>query len=224
MSGWYFVKLPMSILDDPTFGQLTDRMFRLATLLRLLAVREDRGGLLPSTDKLAWILRVDDAEDLETELIALEEVGILDRVDGAWHFAAFEEDQRARTPAERKAAQRARERHEPVTKRDTSVTRQRTDKTENRQREEQDDAPKTGASVVVGQSELFNQALAEAKAKGIPEHRQAKYAQGMIDHGYNGNGNHSSSPDPNVCPECFQINSHAPDCSHADVYQPEVPF
>ncbi len=131
MSGLLWVKMYIETIDDPVYGQLGDRLYRRATELRLLAGREDRGGQLPPVADIAYALRVRSLEKLQGELEALQGLGILELNEGGWRFVSYDEDQRPRTPAERKAAQRERQRHALVTRRDSDVTR-----IEERRREE----------------------------------------------------------------------------------------
>jgi hypothetical protein len=120
---WSWLKVPIALLENPTYGRLADRLYRRAMELRLLAGRQNEGGLLPNVEDIAWSLHVPDAEDLETDLVVLEEVGILERKNGRWIFAAFEHDQAPGESTER--VRRFRERRNAAQAEAVTVTRYR---------------------------------------------------------------------------------------------------
>jgi len=100
MASKYWIKLYHDILHDPKMGKLSDREFRRSIELFLLAGETDEGGTLPSIVDIAWQLRVDE-EQLETEMIELQKVGILSVQDGCWSVTNFAKRQAAETSTER---------------------------------------------------------------------------------------------------------------------------
>ena len=75
-------------------------MKALAVQLALVAGDTDAEayeGLLPALDDLAVLLRVD-PEQLETDMVAIEEVGYVERKDGRWYAAEFMRWQEVETP------------------------------------------------------------------------------------------------------------------------------
>jgi len=104
MSSNLYVRVPHRLLTDPTWGRLTYSLKALAVQLALVAGDTDAeadGGILPAIDGLAWMLRLD-AEDLETDLVILEEVGYVERKGGRWYAAEFMRWQDGMTPGARR--------------------------------------------------------------------------------------------------------------------------
>jgi hypothetical protein len=62
---------------------------------------------------MAWRLRMDD-EMLETDLVELAKVGIIEQVDGIWKVSKFEDRQRVRTSTERVQEYRKRQQKDYV--------------------------------------------------------------------------------------------------------------
>jgi hypothetical protein len=135
----FWIKLYHEVLHDPKMGRLPDNVWRRAIELFLLAGELDEDGKLPDTEDIAWLLHRPNVEELETELVHLEKVKILTRLeDGSWLVTKFSDRQKAIGDAERAKAYRDRkrkgqaesrssnepdtlesqERHEPVTNRD----------------------------------------------------------------------------------------------------------
>ncbi|MBM3123138.1 MAG: hypothetical protein FJZ97_13285 [Chloroflexi bacterium] len=104
MSSNLFIRVPHRLLTDATWGRLNYRLKALAVQLALVAGDTDAeadGGILPETGALAWMLR-QDAEELETDLVALEEVGYVERKGGRWYAAEFMRWQDGMTPGARR--------------------------------------------------------------------------------------------------------------------------
>lgn len=100
MKSKYWIKLYHEILDDPKMGKLPDRLYRRTIECFLLAGDFDQGGFLPPLEDIAWRLHLD-AEQLETDLIELQRIGLLDVIDGRWFVAKFAERQAADSNTER---------------------------------------------------------------------------------------------------------------------------
>ena len=133
MPSYYWIKLYIEILDDAKMGRLTDRLFRRAIQLFLIAGDHQQEGLLPPTDDIAWRLRPMSADDLETDMADLASVGILNKTDRGWVVTNFAERQAKVPAADRMKQHRDRKRKElyygdepsdaPVTTRNTDKNR-----------------------------------------------------------------------------------------------------
>lgn len=99
MASKYWIKLYQEILYDPKMGMMSDRLWRRTIELFLMAGEMDDSGNLPPIDEIAWKLRLG-REQLETEMIELQETGILSRVEGRWYVTKFEERQAPMDKAE----------------------------------------------------------------------------------------------------------------------------
>jgi hypothetical protein len=100
MSSNLYLKLPHRLLQQPTWIRLSDRMKALAIQVALVAGDSDceaDGGRLPPLDDLAVLLRLD-PESLETDLLALADVGYMERKNGRWIAAEFMRWQAVETP------------------------------------------------------------------------------------------------------------------------------
>lgn len=100
MKSKYWIKLYHEILDDPKMGRLSDRLYRRTIEMFLLAGDYDQGGVLPPLEDIAWRLHLN-PEQLETDLIELQRIGILDVSEGQWYVAKFAERQTADSNTER---------------------------------------------------------------------------------------------------------------------------
>jgi hypothetical protein len=96
MPGNYWIKLYMDILDDSKMAILPDSLWRKVVELFLLAGRYNQGGDLPSTDHLAWDLRLISTA-LETDLIDIEKTGIIKKTETGWLVVSYAKRQ-APTP------------------------------------------------------------------------------------------------------------------------------
>lgn len=105
----YWIKLYHEILEDPKMGLLPDRLWRRVIELFLCAGIVGKRGELGTTAEIAYRLhRVTD--DIEPDLLQLAEIGIITHIESGWHVCKFAERQAASLDAERKRAQRDRER------------------------------------------------------------------------------------------------------------------
>jgi DNA-binding transcriptional regulator YhcF (GntR family) len=104
----FWIKLWLDILHDPKMALLPDRLWRRAVECFCMAGERGDDGFLPSLEEMAWILRMN-IEILESQLVELQNVSILNVIDGRWMVVAFEERQRPSTSAERSKQHRKRQ-------------------------------------------------------------------------------------------------------------------
>jgi len=133
----YWIKLYTEILDDRKMGMLSDRLYRRTVEMLALAGEMDEEGLLPVPSDMAWRLRLND-EELETDLVELARVGILDQRDGQWWVTHFSERQAPSPVAKRVAEYRKRKRSDNgvVTDSNDDVTKSYTGNAPEKRREE----------------------------------------------------------------------------------------
>lgn len=86
----YWIKLYIELLDDLKMGRLPDHIWRRAVELFLLAGEVDADGLLPPIEDMAWRLRTDPEEVLQT-LRTLR--GIVDETPSGWLVRNFKSRQ-----------------------------------------------------------------------------------------------------------------------------------
>lgn len=105
---WF--KLPHALLLDPRYMRLRPPLQALVINLAMLACRDGgaRDGSLPSVVDIAWHLR-QDAEEVETDMRDLADLGFLRQVDRRWYHAELVKWQEAKTGAERIRAWRQRQ-------------------------------------------------------------------------------------------------------------------
>jgi hypothetical protein len=129
MTATYWIKLYHEVLYDPKMARMNSDMWRRTVELFLLAGETDEDGLLPALEDMSWKLRLD-PEQLETELIELQRLGIIGMVEGRYVVTKFAIRQAANSPAERMRMSRARNKreqyygYEPVTSRNTEEIRE----------------------------------------------------------------------------------------------------
>lgn len=104
----FWIKLWIEILHDTKMALLPDRLWRRGVECFCMAGERGDDGFLPTLEEMAWILRLQ-PEILESELVELQNSGILNVIDGRWVVVNFEERQRPRTSAERSRQYRKRE-------------------------------------------------------------------------------------------------------------------
>jgi len=92
MSGNYWIKLYIEIIDDPKMATLPDRLWRRVIELFLLAGKMGENGLLPTTSQLAWLMRMD-TDDLELDMQQLCNTGIIEAVPNGWNIPKFKKRQ-----------------------------------------------------------------------------------------------------------------------------------
>lgn len=177
MTAKYWIKLYQEMLYDPKMGLMSDRFYRRTIELFLLAGEADEEGYLPPVEAIAWKLRLD-AEQLETEMIELQKVGILSVQNGRWYVTKFAERQAAVPPAERmrqfRDREKKREYYEPVTH---GVTKRNTDTdtdTEENQKRGEAEAAAAGAVFREFQENigLLTPVLGEAIGRAVDDYGQ----------------------------------------------------
>lgn len=126
MASRYWIKFYIEILDDPKMGRLSDRLWRRASELFLLAGECGDDGALPSIGDMAWRLRLSE-EKLKADLEQLATANILEFNDH-WHVINFARRQAPASDAERQRQSRKQKQksrydgEEPVTPESQSVT------------------------------------------------------------------------------------------------------
>ena len=96
----YWIKLYHEILDDPLMATMPDQLWRRTIELFLICGRFGADGLLPDSKQIAWILRID-VDQVETDLIALSELGILSQTESGWVVTNFSKRQAPSSATER---------------------------------------------------------------------------------------------------------------------------
>jgi hypothetical protein len=106
----FWIKLWIAELHDPKMALLPDRLWRRAIECNLMAGEHKSGedGALPTLEEMSWLLRIQ-VDILESQLVELQNIGILNFVDGQWIVVNFHERQRSRTSAERSKEYRKRQ-------------------------------------------------------------------------------------------------------------------
>lgn len=107
MASNYWIKLYHEIIDDPKMMKMSEVLFSRCIKLFLLAGDHGQDGDLPPLEDAAWRLRIPE-EELESDLIELQRVGITAHQDGVWSIAKWEERQGPMTSTERVRRHRAR--------------------------------------------------------------------------------------------------------------------
>lgn len=92
MATRFWIKLYTEIVDDPKMGRLSDRLYRRVIELFALAGELDDNGRLPDVEDIAWRLRMKQSE-IEKDLQALAETGIVTLQDGYWFVTKFSDRQ-----------------------------------------------------------------------------------------------------------------------------------
>ena len=102
MASSYWIKLYHEMLDDPKMGRLTDRQFRCAINLFLLAGDCELDGILPGLEDIDFRLR--SPEGLEEDLKALTDCNILSVNGlGEYFITHWQDRQSAMTNKERQS-------------------------------------------------------------------------------------------------------------------------
>lgn len=104
----YWIKLYHEILYDRKSASLDDRLWRRMIECFLFAGELDNNGHLPAIEDMSWTLRITE-EELETDLIELQRIGILAMQDNQWYVTNFSKRQAPTTSTERTRRQRERD-------------------------------------------------------------------------------------------------------------------
>jgi len=86
-----WIKLYLEIMDDAKMGRLSDHLWRRTVEFFLLAGENDKDGLLPPVDDMAWRLRTS-ADDLTMDLNAMRGVVVEPTPEG-WFVTKFKDRQ-----------------------------------------------------------------------------------------------------------------------------------
>ena len=100
MSGRYWIKLWLDMLEDRKVARLPDRLWRRFVELLLVAKGEDESGKLPDLWWTARLLGLSE-EELETDLVELAKPGLVAQVNGVWLIPKFADRQAPKTATER---------------------------------------------------------------------------------------------------------------------------
>jgi len=106
----YWMKLYIEILDDPKMATLPDRVWRRIIELFLIAKRMNKGGHIPDTRQIAWMLRMN-PDELESDMMQIAQTGIVEREVNGWYIPKFAKRQGASSSTERVQQFRKREQH-----------------------------------------------------------------------------------------------------------------
>jgi len=90
----HWIKLWLTVLDDPKCGALPDDQWRLMVECFLVAGEQGNEGKLPVLPALAWRLRRN-IDELEPVLEGLAGTGIVRRLKSGWRVSKFAKRQRA---------------------------------------------------------------------------------------------------------------------------------
>jgi len=109
----YWIKVYHEILEDPKMATMPDRLWRRTIEMFLIAgkLSKDKSGVLPETNQIAWLLRMN-TDDLALDLKQLESAGIIKRIENGWTVVNFEKRQAAVTGSERVQQFRKRQQNE----------------------------------------------------------------------------------------------------------------
>ena len=86
-----WIKLYLEIMDDAKMGRLSDHLWRRTMELFLLAGENDKDGLLPEVDDMAWRLRTS-PDDLTRDLQSLQGV-VVEPTQVGWFVTNFKDRQ-----------------------------------------------------------------------------------------------------------------------------------
>lgn len=103
----YWIKLYLEIVEDPKMATLPDRLWRRSIELFLLAGKFGKGGALPETNQLAWVLRLPQ-DELEMDLRQISTTGIIEKTYDGWLVRNFAKRQAAAPAIERMRQMRTR--------------------------------------------------------------------------------------------------------------------
>jgi len=171
---WRWLKAPVSRLDDPRWGKLSDHFYRRLHEFYYFAGRVGDSGLLPPEEDMAWTLR-SDIEGVHEDLAALAEQGYLSNRKGRWYLTDFEESQAPYDPtgAERKRRQRARQKSCHGVTRDVTcdMSREVEVEVEEESESEQEKNKPCGIAVAIPPRALFHERTKDGHYRLFDENR-----------------------------------------------------
>lgn len=138
MAGNYWIKFYCEVLDDPKMATLSDRLWRRFYELCLLAGKQNKDGLVPPLNQIAWSLRIDESA-LADDLYDLAKLGLIAKTEDGWLVVNFAKRQEKMTSSERQLKYREKLQkkeyycNENVTERNTDALRNVTEITDNRE-------------------------------------------------------------------------------------------
>lgn len=109
MASKYWIKLYHEIIDDPKMMRMSEVLFARCIKLFLLAGDYGKDGQLPDPEDAGWRLRIP-AEEMESDFIELQKLGIFGQKDGTWFVTKWEQRQGAMSE-KRRSRLRRKERH-----------------------------------------------------------------------------------------------------------------
>ena len=133
----HWIKLWLTVLDDPKCGALPDDQWRLMIECFLVAGEQGNEGKLPDLPALAWRLRRN-IDELEPVLEGLLSTGIVRRLKSGWRVSKFAKRQRAVSARERLRSFR---RNETETQSQRPVAQRREEKKREKRRGEKTERP-----------------------------------------------------------------------------------
>lgn len=107
MSGNYWIKFYCEVLDDPKMATLPDRLWRRFYELCLLAGKQNKDGLVPPVNQIAWSLRVEESQ-LTDDLNELVKLGLIAATHDGYLVVNFAKRQEKMSNTERQAKFRER--------------------------------------------------------------------------------------------------------------------
>lgn len=114
MASNYWIKLYIEILQDRKMARLPDNIWRLCIELFLLAGEINKDGELPSTEDIAWELRRNDVTELETMLLQIVTLGIIEQTETGWLVINYAKRQAASPAKERMRQYRERKKRQKL--------------------------------------------------------------------------------------------------------------
>lgn len=130
MGSNYWIKLYIEILQDRKMARLPDNIWRLCIELFLLAGEINKDGELPRTEDIAWELRRNDVTELETMLLQIVTLGIIEQTETGWVVVNYAKRQAASPAKERMKQYRERKKRQKLRLSDSNVTQQLQDVTD----------------------------------------------------------------------------------------------
>jgi hypothetical protein len=105
-----WVKFPTEILNNPRYGNLPPRLWRLAAELRLIKGMKPQDPILPTIEEIQWKIHAPDIKALSEDLEALRKIGILDHDGQNLLYPNLVEEGEADSPKVRQSRHRENER------------------------------------------------------------------------------------------------------------------